>query len=230
MVNEIDLEDPRPHILGYLWSELRFSIPEVPPFTTAVIFFWGSHSQYVAGYESVNPIHGNVTIDYVRNHGALANDLRHHADRPIVRVGGQVTGSSSKPRPIYLIDGETQSTQIWYLVYTAAAVGLGFGVGKFVGSILSELGKDVYLRIKRSIFKTLDASPARVIEICIEIDDNRYVSFFMPHHDYTRLEIDLNNAYRYLEENRHNLGAFQNESVDLDVLRIRYESKEPNDK
>jgi hypothetical protein len=202
-----------PIVLGYFpFRGVVLDDSRLGDFKTSVIFYWGSRSYFREGPFTNNPLHGSSSIEDVISHGALSNDLRR-----------------LKPEKIFISDSELHSTEMLYLIYSGVAAGLAFGMGKLVGSILSELGKDIYNKIKNSINKEIEANSGDyggiIVEICIKIDDqDRYICFFNPMRgrfstSAEQFDKDLDNAYSFLLENADRLPQFDKVAVDLETLR-----------
>ena len=109
---------------------------------------------------------------------------------------------------------------ILYFIFGGFAAGLTYGIGKIAGSILSEVGKDFYKKIKQCI-KSAFCSENQIIEVCIEIEHGRYICFLFP--DVNRLDQDFAKAYEVIMdniENIHNLRSalFNLESTDSTIM------------
>lgn len=213
------MQEPTPITLGYFpLGRVQLDNREIGDFKTSVIFYWGSRSHFVEGPFTNNPLHGDVSIEDVISIGALSNDLR-----------------KMKSKDIFISESELHSTEMLYLVYTGAAAGLAFGVGKLVGSILNELGKDIYNRIKHSMTREIEANSGEsggvIIEICIKVDDqDKYIVFFNPLQakastSATQFDEDLENAFFFLLENTDKFHQFDKLAVNLETLRDKYKNK-----
>jgi len=174
-------------------------------FKTAVIFYKGSRSRNMQHPEKTNPFHGNISVDMLAKQGALS--------RSMIDID---------PNKYKIVDSEIFSTDILYIIFGGFAAGLGFGISKLAGSILEEAGKDIYHKIKNAIkgFKPhVDSylNPADIVEICIQIEDDRYLCFFNP--DLDKLDEDFEKIYQFLLENKSKIKHFDKKLVDLESLK-----------